>query len=209
MSLKYALLGFLSTEPASGYTLAQEFGESMGWFWSASHSQIYPELHRLEEQGLILSQEAPGEGAKIKKIYRISDAGRLDLQRWVVQEHEYPPIRDAERIKLVFLDDAPLDAVRRHLQAHLKHHEDLLAIYRDHLGQIRAGTFPRLLKRQASRPAAAGPTIAALKALAMQGNVARARTEIAWAQDALALIEGLPDPHVPSVEHRSVEGGEQ
>lgn len=209
MSLKYALLGFLSTEPASGYTLAQEFGESMGWFWSASHSQIYPELHRLEEQGLIGSQEVPGEGAKIKKIYRISDAGRVELQHWVVQEHEYPPIRDAERIKLVFLDDAPLDAVRRHLQGHLKHHEDLLAIYREHLSQIRAGTFPRLLKRQASRPASAAPTIAALKALAMQGNVARARTEIAWAQDALALIEGLPDPHAPSVEHRSTEGGEQ
>jgi hypothetical protein len=49
MSLRYALLGFISTEPASGFDLAREFGESMGWFWYASHSQIYPELRRLEE----------------------------------------------------------------------------------------------------------------------------------------------------------------
>jgi DNA-binding PadR family transcriptional regulator len=37
MSLRYALLGFISTEPASGFDLAREFGESMGWFWYASH----------------------------------------------------------------------------------------------------------------------------------------------------------------------------
>ena len=41
VSLKYALLGFLTTEPASGYQIAQEFSDSMGWFWYASHSQIH------------------------------------------------------------------------------------------------------------------------------------------------------------------------
>lgn len=194
MSLKYALLGFLSTEPASGYSLAQEFSESMGWFWSASHSQIYPELRRLEEEGLVASREAEGEGGKVKRMYELTPRGLDDLRAWVVTDTDYPPQRDVERIKLVFLDEAPLEAMRQHLQAHIKHHEDLLAIALQQLSEIRAGTFPRTLKRLASRPKETHATIGALKALAVQGNVARARTEIAWAQDALTVVAGLPDP---------------
>lgn len=75
MSLRYALLGFISTEPASGFDLAREFGESMGWFWYASHSQIYPELRRLEEDGLVTSTEVDGSPGKQKRIYRITEQG--------------------------------------------------------------------------------------------------------------------------------------
>jgi hypothetical protein len=49
VSLRLAILGSLSSAPASGYDLARQFGLGLGWFWSASHSQIYPELKRLEE----------------------------------------------------------------------------------------------------------------------------------------------------------------
>ena len=59
MSLRYALLGFLTTEDASGYRLAQEFGESVGWFWHASHSQIHPELQADGGRGAG-HQRAPG-----------------------------------------------------------------------------------------------------------------------------------------------------
>ena len=51
MSLRYALLGNADDRAASGYRLAQEFGESAGWFWYASHSQIHPELKRMEDEG--------------------------------------------------------------------------------------------------------------------------------------------------------------
>lgn len=192
MSLKYALLGFLSTEPSSGYTLAQEFSESMGWFWSASHSQIYPELRRLEEQGLVASHDVESEGGKVKRIYELTPVGHDDLREWVEKDNDYPPQRDAERIRLVFLDQAPLEVIERHLHNHVKHHENLLAIALQQLAEVRAGTFPRTVKRLATRPVAAHPAIVALKALAVQGNVDRARTEIAWAQDALTVVGGLP-----------------
>jgi len=191
MSLKYALLGFLSTEPASGYTLAKEFGESMGWFWYASHTQIYPELRRLEADGLVVSDPEPGVAGKQKRIYELTERGTAELRAWLEQPTEYPPIRDAERIKLVLLDEVPIEVIRRHLEEHRKHHEDLLAIYRQQLRELRRGIFPRLVKRLASRPAANRELVAGLKLLAMQGNLARARTEISWAEDAISWLDGV------------------
>jgi DNA-binding PadR family transcriptional regulator len=188
VSLKYALLGFLTTEPASGYQLAQEFGESMGWFWNASHSQIHPELRRLEEHGLVHSvvSEEDGRG---KRLYSITEEGLADLERWLAEETDYPPVRDPQRIRLVFLDLLSTQDIRRHLEQHRKHHEGLLSVYTQQLREVRQGTFPRLRKRLAARPPDTHHLVTGLKVLALQGNVARARTEIAWAEDALLWLE--------------------
>lgn len=194
MSLRYALLGFLSTEPASGFDLAREFGEGLGWFWFASHSQIYPELRRLEEEGLVTSTEVPGGPGKQKRVYEITERGEAELQEWLEQPTEYPPVRDVERVKLVFLDGAPIEVIRRHLEDHRKHHEDLLAIYTQQLRELHRGVFPRLVKRLASRPSSSPELIKGLKILAMQGNIARTRAEIHWAEDALAWLEGMDGP---------------
>lgn len=191
MSLRYALLGFISTEPASGFDLAREFGESMGWFWYASHSQIYPELRRLEDDGLVTSTEVAGNPGKQKRIYEITSLGEAELQSWLEQPTEYAPMRDVERVKLVFLDGAPVEVIRRHLADHRKHHEDLLAIYTQQLRELHRGVFPRLVKRLASRPKSNRDLITGLKILAMRGNIARARTEIAWAEDALSWLEEI------------------
>src|ERR687885_279786 len=52
-SLGYALLGLLAREPLSGYDLASRMKERVGFFWQARHSQIYPELGRLEGEGMV------------------------------------------------------------------------------------------------------------------------------------------------------------
>ena len=188
MSLRYALLGFLTTEPASGYQLAQEFGESMGWFWYASHSQIHPELQRLEEQGLVRS-EVSGAGGRGKRIYSATVQGVAELERWLAEETDYPPIRDPERIRLIFMDMLPVEDIRKHLEQHRQHHQGLLEIYLQQLREVRRGTFPRLRKRLAARPPESHRLVAGLKVLALQGTVSRARTEIAWAEDALLWLQ--------------------
>lgn len=191
MSLKYALLGFLSTEPASGFDLAREFGESMGWFWYASHSQIYPELRRLEAQGLVTSTPEPGRPGREKRIYHLTEEGDKQLQEWLEQPTDYAPVRDIERVKLLFLDKAPIEVIRRHLEDHKKHYEDLLAAYTQQLNELHRGVFPRLVKRLASQPAGSPKLITGLKVIAMQGNIARVRTEIHWAEDALSWLAGV------------------
>lgn len=190
MSLRFALLGFLTTEPASGYRLAQEFGESMGWFWYASHSQIHPELKRMEAEGLVSSQRAR-EDSRGTRIYSITEPGRRELDAWLAADTEYPPVRDVERIRLVFLDQHPADVIRKHLQVHKAHHEVLLGTYSEQLRAIHAKTFDRLRKRLASQPERTHELVTGLKVLALQGNVMRARNEIAWADDALLWLDGV------------------
>jgi PadR family transcriptional regulator AphA len=203
MSLRYALLGFLTTGSSSGYQLAQEFSESLGWFWYASHSQIHPELRRLEEQGLAASQLSEEDGRN-KRIFSITPLGRETLNQWLAaQDTEYPPVRDVERVRLMFLDQQPLVVIRRHLEVHRDHNARLVAVYTQQLREVRQGVLPRLVKRLASQPEASHEMVTGLKALALQGNVMRARNEVMWAEDALLWLE-QSTPAIESEEVREI-----
>jgi len=81
MSLKHALLGLLAKGPASGYELTKEFELSLANVWSAKHSQIYPELRKMTEEGWLTVGE---EGSRGRKEYEITDAGRAELRRWLI-----------------------------------------------------------------------------------------------------------------------------
>src|ERR1035438_4350623 len=62
MSLRHALLAILAVEPMTGYDLTKHFDRSAGNVWHAPHSQIYPELRKLESAGLVTAEsEARGE----------------------------------------------------------------------------------------------------------------------------------------------------
>jgi DNA-binding PadR family transcriptional regulator len=82
MSLRHAVLGMLAIEPATGYDLAQRFTKSMANAWHAGHSQIYPELARLQEGGMV---EVVGEGPRRSRTYAATDAGREELRRWMTE----------------------------------------------------------------------------------------------------------------------------
>ena len=91
MSTQHALLISLIEKPSSGYDLARRFDKSIGYFWHATHQQIYRELGRMAELGWIASDEpataASADGAEKKgrkKIYRVLPAGRDELVRWVL-----------------------------------------------------------------------------------------------------------------------------
>src|SRR4249920_1068438 len=88
MSLRGAILGFLSLEPTSGYTLKQRFDGSVGSFWSATQSQIYRELHGLEQDGLASVETVPGLGKPDRKVYSLTPAGRAALARWLEEPRE-------------------------------------------------------------------------------------------------------------------------
>jgi DNA-binding PadR family transcriptional regulator len=87
MSLRHAVLGLLATQPGTGYELTQRFDASLGNAWHASHSQIYPELARLQEAGMV---EVVGEGARRSRTYGVTAAGQEELRRWLL---ESPPDR--------------------------------------------------------------------------------------------------------------------
>jgi DNA-binding PadR family transcriptional regulator len=96
-TLGYAILGLLSREALSGYDLASRMRDRVGFFWEARHSQIYPELARLEERGLVIHHVVEQKGRPDKKVYEITGSGLGTLREWVTQ----PPAPRAARDELV------------------------------------------------------------------------------------------------------------
>jgi DNA-binding PadR family transcriptional regulator len=82
MSLRHSILGLLALAPSNGYELTRRFDNSLRNAWHASHSQIYPELAKLEQAGLI---EVIEEGARGSRTYAATDAGREEARRWVME----------------------------------------------------------------------------------------------------------------------------
>lgn len=83
MSLKFAILGLLAHEELSGYEITRRFGQSVGHFWHARSQQIYPELGRLETDGLVEGRLVTQVGRPDKTLYRITERGSEQLHAWV------------------------------------------------------------------------------------------------------------------------------
>ncbi|MER6418208.1 PadR family transcriptional regulator [Streptomyces sp. NPDC001137] len=122
MSLPHAILTALLEKPSSGLELTRRFDKSIGYFWSATHQQIYRELGRLETEGHIraLPSEQPARGQK--KSYEVLPAGRAELARWTAASQDPKPHRDVMLLRLraaAVVGTAGLEAdLRRHLDLH-------------------------------------------------------------------------------------------
>ena len=83
MSLKHAILGFLSFVPLSGYDLKKAFDNSVQHFWPANQSQIYRTLAELDTAGLVQKEIVEREERLDMKIYNITKKGRTELHQWL------------------------------------------------------------------------------------------------------------------------------
>ena len=93
----YAILGLLAREPLSGYDLTSRTKERLGFFWQARHSQIYPELARLEERGMVTHRVVEQQDRPDKKVYSATEAGLNALKAWAAE----PPAPRAVRDEMV------------------------------------------------------------------------------------------------------------
>ena len=122
MALEHALLVSLSERPASGSELTHRFERSIGFFWSASHQQIYRVLGRMEAAGWVDHEVVGQSGRPDKKVYAVSPAGRTELGRWLAEPRPLEAFRSELAVKLrgaSFGDrQSVLDQVGRHLADH-------------------------------------------------------------------------------------------
>jgi PadR family transcriptional regulator, regulatory protein AphA len=100
MSLRHALLGALADRPRTGYALLKHFEQSLAYAWPASHSQIYPELARLVEDGLI---ELAETGARGSKTYAITDEGVEEVRRWLRETEPERRVRSEAQLRAFFV----------------------------------------------------------------------------------------------------------
>ncbi|WP_017570291.1 PadR family transcriptional regulator [Nocardiopsis halotolerans] len=134
MSLPHAILTALLEKPSSGLELARRFDRSIGFFWSATHQQIYRELGKLERTGLIraLPAEVPTRGQR--KEYEVLPAGREELERWVDVREDPRVARDPLPLRLraagVVGVRGLVPELRRHRDLHLLRLEEYRAFER-------------------------------------------------------------------------------
>jgi DNA-binding PadR family transcriptional regulator len=126
-TLGYAILGLLSRDELSGYDVAGRMRARVGHFWEARHSQIYPELARLEEGGLVTHWVVEQRDRPDKKVYRITPSGLEALERWVTEPPATRPARDELVLKAYSLWLAePGKAVALYRDQERRHEEKLL-----------------------------------------------------------------------------------
>ncbi|MFM8889691.1 MAG: PadR family transcriptional regulator [Solirubrobacterales bacterium] len=102
-SVGKVILGFLSREDLSGYDIKLRVDDSTRFFWAASYGQIYPELKRLEEAGLIKGTDTP-HGGRARRVFRITESGREVLTSWIMDAGSTVELRHEGLLKVFFAD---------------------------------------------------------------------------------------------------------
>lgn len=173
MSLQHALLTSLVEKPSSGYELARRFDKSIGFFWHATHQQIYRELARMEQQSWVKSSAVEG-GRAGKRLFEAQGAGQEELQRWAREPSEPSELRDEMMVKL--RADAAIGplGLAQEIERRLQLHQQKLRDYQE----IEERDFSRTtLSREAQ-----------IRYLILKAGIAFEQGRIAWSQDALAIL---------------------
>jgi len=187
MSLEYAILGFLSYRPLSGYDLKKVFDNSVRHFWPADQSQIYRTLARLAEQAYVEQESYRGVDRPDRKEYRITPAGREALRAWLLSPLPSQDSRIAELIQVFFagqLSDAQVVALFERLAAGAR---ATLAVY-----------------DQIPQPADADAQAAGLQRerffwqLTLEYGIMSARRDLAWLESVIARIHAGDLPPAPA-----------
>jgi DNA-binding PadR family transcriptional regulator len=172
-----AVLGGLSVEPMTGYALREAIREILGHFWSESFGQIYPTLAELERKGHVRRLDSARTGAS---TFAITPAGMTRLNELLAQPIQQVPPRNGLMLRLFFgrhLGPAACRSLvlqaRAEAESLLSHYE---AIQQDVMKEDdRTGDRPYWL-------------------LTISAGRHTARAAMAWADEALAVLDRLNQP---------------
>ena len=119
-STGHVILGILAVGgDLSGYEIRQWVSQAIGFFWSESFGQIYPELQKLAKARLIKALPGEGKGREVKR-YRLLPAGRAELERWLSLAPQAERPRNELLLKIFFGSVAGAGGVRAFLEAAVK-----------------------------------------------------------------------------------------
>ncbi len=182
VALPHAILVSLSEQSGSGYELARRFDRSIGYFWAATHQQIYRTLRTMEEDGWVHVTAVAQHGRPDKKVYTVADAGRAELSRWIaaplagrggsVADHR---TRDLA-VKIRGAVHGDLDALRAQIAALRSERADLLDTYRG------------FQKSQFPHPAALTGTDLH-QYLVLRGGIRTEESTVAWLDEVTTTLE--------------------
>ena len=179
MALSHAILVALLDAPSSGYDLAKRFDGSVGFFWDASHQQIYRELAKLEETGQITSETIQQDARPNKKLYAITEMGKEYLTQWMTTTGDLSPIKDDLLVKLFGGYLVQPDVILKELRYQRKLHQTRLVEYQ----AIEDRFFPDVeaLSEKST-----------YQYLTLRNGIQFEQGWLKWCDEAIATIQSLP-----------------
>ncbi len=167
MSLRHALLGLLDDDqPASGYELLKVFDSSLANAWPATQSQVYSELNRLADEGLITVSAL---GPRGRKDYAITVEGKRALRAWLAAPPVDKPVRSDMLLRVFFLNSIPVEQAR-----------ELFAARRE-----RVQAEQERLREIATAISGNGDPISIDGRIALEFGLRKAQMELEWAEWAI------------------------
>lgn len=136
MALEHALLVSLSERPATGIELTRRFDRSIGFFWSATHQQIYKVLKRMEADGWV--QATQGGTRSTERHYSVTAAGNAALADWIAAPTPRAGFRSDLAVKMRGASYGDRQALQGHIRSLLADHHLRLA----HYEQLEKQTYP-------------------------------------------------------------------
>lgn len=174
---QYALLGILTQYECTGYDMKKFIETSIGYFWSESFGQIYPNLKKLEQQRLIRKARTADAKGPDRIVYAITPAGRQKLRQWLAKPVEVHVERNELLLKLFFGSQLDQESVRQHLRRQRQSAEERHKAY-----------------------AGVQKTIAAYKnkspdypfwRMTLDYGIERTKMELKWIKAATALLDAI------------------
>ena len=178
VALAHAILVALLDCPSSGYDLAKRFDGSVGFFWDASHQQIYRELAKLETNGIIISETIEQETRPNKKLYAITDPGKATLTEWMRTPSDLSPLKDDLLVKIFGGYVVEPTVILQELRQHRKQHQTRLVEYQ----AIEDRFFP---------DAEALSTKSVYQYLTLRNGIQYEQGWLKWCDEALSTLQSL------------------
>lgn len=180
MSLKYVVLTLLNKQPQSGYEIVKTFDSAVGYFWHASHQQVYRELSQLAGTKLVSFKTQRQEEKPDKKIYRITAEGRKALQHWLESPLKHRGNKDALLVKLLSAESTNKSLMLAEIELEIVRVRSLLSEYQN----IQKCYYSaEMLKGM--------PAGDKILYLALRKGIRGTEANLAWLEEAVETVTGL------------------
>jgi DNA-binding PadR family transcriptional regulator len=180
MSLRDAVLAALLDGESSGYDLAKSFDASVANFWMATPQQLYRELDRLAEQGLIQARVVHQERRPNKRMFSLTEAGHEAIQQFTSRAPKPAVIRDELAVKVLAADAGDGSAVRDFVAERLQWATAKLERYERFRARLLDGRTEDDYLAQTER---VGPYLTLLRGISFE------QENIRWAERVLTIID--------------------
>lgn len=179
MALRNAVLAALLEGEASGYDLAKGFDASVANFWMATPQQLYRELEKMEQDGLITARLIQQERRPNKRLFSPTEAGLAALHGFTAEPARPTAIRDELMVKVQAVDIGDAPAVQASIAEQSEWSRTKLARYEKLRARLLDGRSEAEYLACAER---IGPYLTLLRGISFE------QENIRWAELALAVL---------------------